>query len=65
MTGKALDGAKGKLGIDPRHSFHNLRHSATTHLLERGADADGSRLTEDVRGRGSFATAEPVDKIPE
>ena len=37
---RAFKQARDKLGIDPRHTFHSLRHSAATHLLERGGDIE-------------------------
>ena len=52
----AFKTAREKLGIDPRHSFHSLRYSAATHLLERGADIEvirdalGHRSADTTRG---------------
>ncbi len=53
---RAFRAARDKVGIDPRHSFHSFRHSAATHLLERGADMEvirdalGHRSADTTRG---------------
>ena len=52
----AFKKARDKVGIDPRHTFHSLRHSTATDLLERGADIEvirdalGHRSADTTRG---------------
>ena len=36
----AFKRARERAGIDSRYTFHCLRHSAATHLHERGADME-------------------------
>ena len=51
----AFKKARDKAGIDSRYSFHCLRHSAATHLHERGGnmevirDALGHRRADTTR----------------
>ena len=53
---RAFKKARERVGIAPCHSFHSLRHSAATHLLERGGnievirDALGHRSADTTRG---------------
>ena len=57
----AFKKARYKLGIDPRHTFHSLRHSAATHLLERGADIE---LIRDALGHRSADTTRGYVRQP-
>ena len=56
---RAFKQARDKLGIDPRHSFHSLRHSAPTHLLERRADIE---VIRDALGHRSADTTRSYRK---
>ncbi len=53
---RAFKKARERVGIASRHSFHSLRHSTATHLLERGGnievirDALGHRSADTTRG---------------
>ena len=53
---RAFKKARERIGIAPCHSFHSLRHSTATHLLERGGnievirDALGHRSADTTRG---------------
>ena len=53
---RALKKSRERVGIAPCHSLHSLRHSAATHLLERGGnievilDALGHRSADTTRG---------------
>ena len=40
---QAFKKARDKAGIDSRYSFHSLRHSAATHLHERGGNMEAIR----------------------
>ena len=42
---QAFKKARDKAGIDSRYSFHSLRHSAATHLHERGGNMEAMRWT--------------------
>ena len=37
---RAFKKARERVGIAPCHSFHSLRHSTATHLLERGGNIE-------------------------
>ena len=50
---QAFRTARDKAGIDGRHSFHSLRHSAATHLHERGTDME---VIREVLGHRSANT---------
>ena len=71
-----LQEARERVGIAPSHSFHSLRHSAATHLLERGGNievirdglghrsADTTRVYARATGKMFEALDHPLSGFP-